>query len=139
MIFLQQPPQRPGMRLHAVPRADHQHRIIHHGQHPFGFGRKIHMPRGIQQHQFRIADRQRSLPGKNRDAAPALQFMRIQQRIAVVDTACLAQHPGLGQHRLRERCLARVHMGQQSDANMLLRLLPAVFPHGLCSSRLFLF
>ena len=119
-VARQQLPQRLGVGLHAVGAADHQHRVVQHLQGALGLGRKIHMPRRVQQRQLGLLgsigrrQRQHGLLGKNRDAPRTLLRVGVQKGVAVVHPAQLAQRARAVQQPLGQRGLAAVHMGQQA-------------------------
>ena len=113
-IFLQKPPQRFGVALHPVGAGDHQHRVVQHLQGALRLGGKVHVPRRVQQRQHRAGQLQHRLLGKNRDAARFFQRVGVQKGVPVVHPAQPPQRPRPVQHRLAQRGLAAVHVGQHA-------------------------
>ena len=83
----QQPPERAGVRLHAVRRADDQHGIVHHLQRALRLRGKVHMAGGVQQRDARAVRLQQRLLGEDGDAARAFDRMGIQKGVAVIHAA----------------------------------------------------
>lgn len=79
------------------------------------------MAGGIEQHQRAARQGQDGLLGKDRDAAAALLRVGIEKRIPVVDAPEGADDARLIEHGLRQRRLARVHMGKQPHAKPFFR------------------
>ena len=88
------------MPLHPIGTGDHQNCVVKHMQHTFGFGRKIHMPRRVQQGQSQITMLHQCLMRENRDASRLFQRIRIQKGIAMVNAAQLANLTSAIQQRL---------------------------------------
>ena len=66
------------MPLHAVVGAHHQNRIVKRAQRALCLGRKIDMPRRIHEHDVGIAMVEHGLRREDRNAALALDRVRIQ-------------------------------------------------------------
>ena len=79
------------------------------------------MARGVDQAERKPAGRKRHFVGKYRDAAAALLRVGVEKRIAVVDAAKRADDACPVKHGLRQRRLARVHMGKQPHAKPFFR------------------
>ena len=120
LIAFQQPPEGQGVGLHAVGAADDQHGAVQHRHDALGLGGKVHMAGGIHQSDGAVLRFQQRLLGKNGDAPCAFQRVGIQKRVLMIDPPQGAPRPGFIEHRLAERGLPRVHMGQQSGAQGLL-------------------
>ena len=120
LIAFQQPPEGQGVGLHAVGAADDQHGAVQHRHDALGLGGKVHMAGGVHQRDGAVLRFQQRLFGKNGDAPCAFQRVGIQKRVLMIDPPQGAPRPGFIEHRLAERGLPRVHMGQQSGAQGLL-------------------
>ena len=81
------------------------------------------MARGVQQGQVQAVQRQAGLLGENSDPPLPLLIISVQKGIPVVHPSQAAQLTTLIEQALRQGGLARVHMGQQADAELLLFLL----------------
>ena len=121
LIAPQQPPERDGVTLDARRAADNEHSAVEHLQRPLHLGRKIHMARRVEQRQRAAGQRKNGLLGKDRDAPAALLRVGVEKRIAVVDAAKRADDACPVKHGLRQRRLARVHMGKQPHAKPFFR------------------
>ena len=119
MVAPQQPPERFGVALHAIGTADHQHGIIQNLQSALGLGGKIHMAGSVQQGDIRAACRQQCLLGKNSDPTGFFQRVCVQKGVLVIHAAQLADRAGTVEHGFRKGGLARVHMGQNAQNDML--------------------
>ena len=137
-VALQQPPQRLGVGLHAVGARNDKDRIVKHLQRALGFGGKIDMPGRVQQREHRLlparpgrgGQRQHRLLGKDRDAARAFLRVGVEKSVPVVDTPQPPQRARAVEHRLRQRRLAAVNMGEDARANALdAAALPGLFAH----------
>ena len=73
------------------------------------------MPRCIHEHDVGIAMVEHGLRRENRDAALALDRVRVQMRIAIVHAAALANATSVEQHGLGQRGLAGIDMRHNSN------------------------
>ena len=121
LIAPQQPPERDGVALNARRTADDEHSAIEHLQRPLHLGRKIHMSRRVKQRQRAAGQREDSLLGKDRDTSAAFLRVGVEKCIAVIDAAKRTDHARPIEHCLRQRRLARVHMGKQPHAKPFFR------------------
>ena len=119
MVAPQQPPERFGVALHAIGAADHQHGIIQNLQSALGLGGKIHMAGSVQQGDIRAACRQQCLLGKNSDPTGFFQRVCVQKGVLVIHAPQFADRAGTVEHGFRKGGLARVHMGQNAQNDML--------------------
>ena len=103
------------MALYAVGRADDEDGVVQNLQRPLHFRRKVNVARRVEQNEAAVRQIKHSLLGKDRDAALTLLRVRVKERIPVVDAAHRAEHPRAVEHRLGERGLSGVHVGQYSD------------------------
>ena len=127
-VPFQQAPQRFGVGLHAVRPADDKHRVVQHRQRPLHLRAKVSVPGGIQQCQGSMGQGQPCLLGKDGDPPAALQGMGVQESISMVYPPGLPQRPGPHQHGFGQGGLAAVHMGHQSQRDILLCHGGAPFP-----------
>ncbi len=104
--------QRGGVRGYGGRAVDHQHGHIQNGKRALGFGGKIGVARRIHQGKALALPGKPGLVGKYRDAAGALDFVGIQQRIAMINPARRAGNARTVEQLLGQRGFARVHMGQ---------------------------
>ena len=90
-VGIAQPPERAHqharLRLHALDRADDEHRPVEHAQHPLDLGDEVGVPGGVDQVDGDVAGDERDDRGLDRDAARPLQGQRVRLGIAVVDGA----------------------------------------------------
>ena len=107
------------MPLHAVVGAHNQNRVVECAQRALRLGRKIDMPRRIHEHDVGIAVVEHGLRREDRDTTLALNFVRIQMRIAIVHAAALANATRVEQHGLGQRGLAGIDMRQDSNDRLL--------------------
>ena len=113
--LLQEPPERPGMRLDTVGGADDQHSRVQNIQRAFGFTGKVGMPRRVHQRQVRMIPGETGFLREDRDAAVFLHPVGIEKSVAVIHTPLAADGAGKEEHGFRERGFARVHMSAQPD------------------------
>ena len=119
VIARKQAPQGFGVPLHAIVGTHNQNRIVERAQCALRLGRKIDMPRCIHEHDVGIAMVEHGLRRENRNAALALNLVRIQMRIAIVHAAALANATRVEQHGLGQRGLAGIDMRQDSNDRLL--------------------
>ena len=131
-IALQKPPQGLRVSLHSVGAADHQHGIIQDLQRPLRLRREIRVPRRVEQIYRGVLKGHDGLLGENGDAPGPLQLMSVQEAVPVVYPAQLFYFSREVQHRFGQSGLSRVHMGQQSDTDMLFPVFIRLCAHRLC-------
>ena len=107
------------MPLHAVVGAHNQNRVVECTQCALRLGRKIDMPRRINEHDVGIAMVEHGLRREDRNAALALDRVSVQMRIAIVHAAALANATRVEQHGLGQRGLAGIDMRQDSNDRLL--------------------
>ena len=66
------------MTLHAVVSAHHQNRVVKRAQRTLRLGRKIDMAGSVHEHNVGVAIVEHSLRREDRDAALALNLVRVQ-------------------------------------------------------------
>ena len=123
VVTVEQAPQRLGVSLDTVVGANDQNRIIERLECSFRLGRKIDMPRGVDEHEARIPALDHCLRREDGDAALALDCIGIQVRVAVIDASAGADLPRVEEHCLGKRGLTCIHMRQDAD-NCLLHTFP---------------
>ena len=77
------------------------------------------MAGGVQQGEVGIPCAQQSLFGEDGDAAGLFQRVGVQKGVLVIHAAQLADRAGTVEHGFRKGGLARVHMGQNAQNDML--------------------
>ena len=77
------------------------------------------MAGSVQQGDIRAACRQQCLLGKNSDPTGFFQRVCVQKGVLVIHAAQLADRAGTVEHGFRKGGLARVHMGQNAQNDML--------------------
>ena len=113
-VALQQLPQGHGMRLHPVCTTDDQDRAVEHLQRPLHLRREVHVPRRVEQHRLHPLPAKARLLGKDRDPPLPLLAVRVQIGVAVVYPAKSVYFSTGIEDTLRQRSLARIHVGKQS-------------------------
>ena len=117
--FLHQMPQRAGMRLNAVRRADDEHSQIHNAQRALRFARKVRMPGSVHEREGGFVPGQPGFLGKDGDAPLLFQRLGVQKCVAVVHPSLTAYGAGKKQHGFGQGGFAGVHMGRQTDHGAL--------------------
>ena len=111
----EQPPQGLGVALHPVVCAHHEQGIVKRGERALGLRAKVHVPRRVDEHEARAVVDELRLRAEDGDPAVALHRVGIQVRVAAVHAPERADAPGVVEHGLRERRLARVHVRKYAD------------------------
>ena len=119
VIAREQAPQGLGMPLHAVVGAHQQNRVVQGTQRALCLSRKIDVAGCIHEHDVGIAVVEHGLRREDRNAALALDLVRIQMRVAIVNAAALANAARVEQHGLGQRGLAGIDMRQDSNDRLL--------------------
>ena len=119
VIARKQAPQGFGVPLHAIVGAHNQNRIVERAQRALRLSRKIDVAGCIHEHDVGIAVVEHGLRREDRNAALALDRVRIQVRIAIVNAAALANAARIEQHGLGQRGLAGIDMRQDSNDRLL--------------------
>ena len=123
VVAVEQTPQRLGVSLDAIVGTNDQNRIIERLECSFRFGRKIDMPRSVDEHEARITMLDHYLRREDGDAALALDCIGIQVRVAVIDASAGADLSRVEEHCLGKRGLTCIHVRQDAD-NCLLHAFP---------------
>ena len=118
IIMLQQRPQGLHLRVHAIRAAYHQHREIQHLQRALHLRRKIRVSRGIEQRVFTRRD-ELGLLREDGDPARAFHFIRVKKGVPGVHPPHPADASAQIQQALRERGLAGVYMGADTDYEVI--------------------
>jgi hypothetical protein len=108
----QGPHQHPGLGLHALDGGDDQHGAVEHVQHPLHLGDEVRVAGGVDQVDGDVVDGERHHRGLDGDAALPFQGQGVGLGAALVDTADLADDPGVVQQPLGQGGLTGVDMGQ---------------------------
>ena len=121
--MVQQAPEHPHLPVHAVRRADHQNGAVQNAQHALHLRGEIRVSRRIQQciaalHVSPLRHEPRLL-GEDRDASLFFHLIGIQERVAVVHAPGIPDRSRDVEQRLGERRLARVHVSQDAEDQIL--------------------
>ena len=119
VVASKQSPQGFGMTLHAVVGSHHQDRIVERAQRALRLGRKIDMAGSVHEHNVGVAVVEHGLRREDRDAALALNLVRVKMRVAIVHAPALANAAGMKQHGLGQRGLAGIDVRQNSYDRLL--------------------
>ena len=129
IIVVQQAPQNAHLPVHAVRRADHQDRAVQDPQHALHLRGEIHVTRRVLQSigsphatdlRGIVFGSKPRLFGENSDPSLFFHIVRIQECVAMVYAARISDRSGDVQERFRKCRFARVHMGQDSQDQVLL-------------------
>ena len=101
------------LRQRAFGRVHQQHHAVHHLERALHFAAKIGVAGRIDDVDFAAAEVDGGVLGENRDAALALQLVRVHHALGHLLVG--AKGSGLAQHGVDERGLAMVHMGDDGD------------------------
>ena len=118
-VALQQPPQGEGVALGPVGGGDHQQGAVQHPQHPLRLGGKVSVARGVHQGELQVLQREHRLLGKDGDAPLPLQGLGVQKGIGVVHPPQLPQGAAGIEEGLGQGGLARIHMGQDAQGQLV--------------------
>ena len=118
-VVLQQLPEGAGMVLHPVGGGDHQDGVIQKGQGAFGLGGEVHVAGGVQQDVVAGLGGEPRLLGEDGDASLPLHGVGIQKGIAVIHAPQGAELTGDIQESLGQGGLTCVHVGQDTDGELL--------------------
>ena len=77
------------------------------------------MPGGIQQGDFQLAYGQQSLLGKDGNAPCPFQLVGVHMGIPMVHAPGLADAAAVIQHAFRQRRFSSVHVGQNTETDMI--------------------
>ena len=113
--LLEKAPERLGVALNALRRADHQNAVVHHRQRPLHLRGKVTVSGRVEPPQDVLVPLQPRQARVDRDAPPSFERVRVQEGVPVVHPSRLPHHPRAAEHLLRERGLAGVHMSRDSD------------------------
>ena len=107
------------MRLHAVDRAHDEHREIERLQRALHLGGKVDVAGRVEERHVQVFPEVKArLLGEDRDAAPPLQRVVVEQRVAVVHAPQRADRPAAIEHRLGKRRLPGVHMRKDAEGEI---------------------
>ena len=112
-VALEQVPQGLGVALNAVVRAHHENRGVERGDRALRLGGEVHVTGCVHEHEMRSRPVERRGGREDRDAALALHGVGVEVGASVVHAPGRADGPCLGEHGLRKRGLACVHMRQK--------------------------
>ena len=101
------------LRQRTFAGIDQQHHAVHHLERALHFAAEIAVAGGIDDVDLDVVIKNRGVLGQNRDAALALQFIRVHDPLGV----CFVGAPGaaLVQHGIHQSGLAVVHVRDDGD------------------------
>ena len=102
-----------GLRQRALGRVDEQQHAVDHRQPALDLAAEVRVPGRVDDVELRVAVLDRGVLGEDRDALLALEVHRVHD--AVVDVLVGAEGAGLPQHRVDQRRLAVVDVGDDRD------------------------
>ena len=102
-----------GLRERALARVDEQEHAVDHRQRPLDLAAEVRMARRVDDVDLHVAVRDGRVLGEDRDALLALEVHRVHD--ALGDVLVLAEGARLPEHRVDERRLAVVDMGDDRD------------------------
>ncbi len=102
-----------GLRHRAVHRVNKQQHAIDHGQHALDFAAEVRVTRRVDDVDAIVAPGDRRVLGEDRDAALALQIIRIHD--ALLQVLARVERPGLTQQLIDERGLAMIDVRDDGD------------------------
>ena len=83
----QQVPDRARVALNALRTGEDQDRNVHDGDRALHLRGKVHVPRGVHEKELPAAEHKLRLIGEDGDPPRALQRVRVQEGVLVVDPA----------------------------------------------------
>ena len=107
------------MALYAIVGAHHQNRVVERAQRALRLGRKIDMAGSVHEHNMGVAVVEHGLRREDRDAALALNLVRVKMRVAIVHAPAFTNAAGMKQHGLGQRGLTGIDMCQNSYDHLL--------------------
>ena len=102
-----------GLRQRALGRVHEQHHAVHHRQHAFDFPAEVGVARRIDDVDQHVAVVDGGVLGQDGDAALALQLVAVHGPLG--DPLVGSVDAGLPEHRIDQRGLAVVHVGDDRD------------------------
>ena len=107
------------MRQRAFARVHENEHAVHHAQRAFHFAAEIAVAGRVDDIDFRVVIGERGILGENRDAAFALEIVRVHH--ALDQFLVGAEDAALAEHGVDERGLAVVDVGDNGDIANVLR------------------
>ena len=130
VVALEELPHGLGVALHAIVGAHHQDRRVECGHGALRLRGEVHVAGRVHEREANSLPVELGLRREDRDAALALHRVGVEVGAAVVHAPRGADGARGGEHGLRERGLARVHVGEKPNH----RLPHPIDPHPLSSS-----
>jgi hypothetical protein len=106
-----------GLRHRAFGRVHQDQHAVHHVENAFDLAAEIGMARRIDDVDPRAAPDHRGAFGEDRDAALALQIVRIHRPFG--DALIVAERPALAEQRVDKGRLAMIDMGDDGDVSKI--------------------
>ena len=106
-----------GLRQRALGGIDEQHHAVDHRQHPLHFAAEVGVARGVDDVDEHVAVVHGGVLGQDGDAALALELVAVHRPLG--HALVVAEHPALAEHRVDERGLAVIDVGDDRDVAAL--------------------
>ena len=129
VIVREKPPERFRVALHALSTAHDEDGVIERRKHALHLGGKIGVAGRVEKIINGVAPAKIRLSGKDGDPPLALDRLRVEEGVPVVDAPALPQSAAEVEKLLGERCFPRVDVGQDADADFSFRLPFFFFRH----------
>ncbi len=104
-----------GLRERALGGVHEQHHPVHHRQAALDLAAEVGVARGVDEVELHVAVADRRVLGEDRDAALALLVHRVHDQVGEPLGLVGGEHAGLAQHRVDQRGLAVVDVGDDRD------------------------
>ena len=129
VIVREKPPERFRVALHALGAAHDEDGVIERRKHALHLGGKIGVAGRVEKIINGVAPAKIRLSGKDGDSPLALDRLRVEEGVPVVDAPALPQSAAEVEKLLGERCFPRVDVGQDADTDFSFRLPFFFFRH----------
>ena len=123
-VFLSLSPHSLALRLHPFAAVENHQGPVKHSQRPFDLGRKINMPRRINQINFGALPRESCRRRSNGNPSFLLLLQIVHHRRAFVHLAHFVGLAGIIKNPLRHRRLPGVNMSDNPDIAQLFKFVP---------------
>ena len=117
-----------GLRQRALGRVDEQQDAVDHRQPALDLAAEVRVAGRVDDVDLHVAALNGGVLGEDRDALLALQVARVHD--ALGDVLVLAERAGLPEHRVDERRLAVVDVGDDRDVAQVIALGERLLGHG---------
>ena len=118
----------PRLRQRALGRVDEQQDAVDHRQSALDLAAEVGVARRVDDVDLHVAALHRGVLGEDRDALLALEVTGVHD--ALGDVLVLPERAGLPEHRVDERRLAVVDVGDDGDVAQVVPLGEGLLGHG---------